>query len=482
MQKNAPDSDSGASSAPLKSLPVPAKLVPAGEDDAPEVDTHSFPQRDDREGAHTERWATLQRCAEAIGDENLRELALDRLQEIRQEEDAPENRALAAVDFWDELDRLSRAYADNDRRCLLWLGELLLQALEESDCERLDSDTWQPDIQRAIRIDTTLPPGSEPQIAEKYSSGLRVRGRLIRKQEVHLLKPNTTPSMNTIFDDSLVDDTPAPDMIDALGALVNPYDTPDASPSLGVSNTDDSIVIGDPAKLDWEPQHWADNCAVEAERVIINQFGHNLTQEQAMSISAAHNWYHPGEGTSPADIGHMMTLHGIGNHHNADADISDLARELQQGHGVIVGVKSGELWENNSLFDDLKEFLCDTFGLDKGSWNPADHAVVVTGIDMSDPSNPQVIINDSGHPNGQSATYPLDKFMGAWENSGFCYTATDAPLPNNEGWDFHSIDWGKWGLALVSGGLAYAVTADPVLAFDTAISTALDDGDPTEYA
>ncbi len=476
MREIASDSDSGVSPAPLKALPAETKAVPAAEVDVPLPSSPS----EDEEKKRTERLASLQSGAESIKDENLRGLALDRLEEIRQNGGSLEGRALAAVDFWDELNGMRCAYTGDDQRCIIQLSELLLQPLSENGCERLDSDSWQPDIQRAIDIDTTLPPGSEPKIVEKYSSGLRVRGRLIRKQEVHLLKSDTT-TMNTIFDDNLADDASTPDMLDDPGMFADILDTPDSSPSLGASNMDDNMVIGEPDKLDWEPQHQPDNCAVEAERAIINQFGHDLTQEEAMSISAAHNWYHPGAGTSAADVGHMMTLHGIDNHHNANADISDLAWELQQGHGVIVGVKSGELWENNSLLDDLKEFLCDAFGLDKGTWNPADHAVVVTGIDMSDPANPQVIINDSGHPNGQGAAYPLDKFMGAWENGGFCYTATDEPLPNNEGWDLDSIDWEKWGVALVSGGVTYAFTGDATLAFNAAVSS-LDDVDPTEYA
>jgi len=74
---------------------------------------------------------------------------------------------LAAFDFWDELDRLSRAYEGNDRQCLIQLGELLLKALEESGCERLNSDSWQTDIQRAIRIDTTLPPAANRKLRKK---------------------------------------------------------------------------------------------------------------------------------------------------------------------------------------------------------------------------------------------------------------------------------------------------------------------------
>lgn len=57
-----------------------------------------------------------------------------------------------------------------------------------------------------------------------------------------------------------------------------------------------------------------------------------------------------------------------------------------QGHKVIVGVDSGELWDNKLL----------------GWWNDffhgdtPDHALVVAGIDMADPNNPMVILTDPG--------------------------------------------------------------------------------------
>ncbi|MBQ8015501.1 MAG: hypothetical protein IJ264_04865, partial [Clostridia bacterium] len=48
----------------------------------------------------------------------------------------------------------------------------------------------------------------------------------------------------------------------------------------------------------------------------------------------------------------------------------------------------------------------------------ADHAVQVIGIDYSDPDNPMVILNDSGHPDGCGEMVPLDDFVDAWEDSG----------------------------------------------------------------
>jgi hypothetical protein len=198
----------------------------------------------------------------------------------------------------------------------------------------------------------------------------------------------------------------------------------------------DDYYIGDPSSQidDWMYQELPDNCAVAAETSIINQFRpdqDDLSIEDASYISASHGWYDPGMGTSPDEIGNMMDLYGIPNHTVSNASIDQLAYELQQGHGVIVGVNSDDLWDQGPLSEFL-EFLMDAFGLDRSDIVGADHAITVTGIDVSDPENPMVVINDSGTPDGAGVRYPLDKFKDAWENSGFYYTATDVPIPDQE--------------------------------------------------
>jgi hypothetical protein len=192
----------------------------------------------------------------------------------------------------------------------------------------------------------------------------------------------------------------------------------------------DEYFIGDPAAQmdDWIFQD-ADNCAVAAEISIINQFlEENISLEDASYISMSNGWYQPGMGTNPSEIGNLMDQAGIPNHTVMGATIEQLALELQNGNGVIVGVNADELWDQGIL-NDIKQFFLDAFGLD--NINPANHAVTVTGIDLSNPDNPMVIINDSGVPNGAAVRYPLDQFADAWENSGFHYTATTVPIPGS---------------------------------------------------
>ena len=183
-----------------------------------------------------------------------------------------------------------------------------------------------------------------------------------------------------------------------------------------------------------------DNCAVNAEASLIRQFGYDLSETEASYISAEHGWYMPGAGTSPNDVGNIMGLYDIETHTVTDATVADLADELAHGHGVIVGVKADDLWDQGPL-QEICNFIYDAVGLDNSVTRPADHAIVVTGIDISDANNPMVLINDSGVPDGGAHAYPLDRFMDAWENSDFQYTATDSVLPSLAA----QVDTPSWG-------------------------------------
>lgn len=196
----------------------------------------------------------------------------------------------------------------------------------------------------------------------------------------------------------------------------------------------------------WELQHFSDNCAPTAEASIIKQFGYNYDQDAFAYISQANGWYTPGAGTSPEDIGNMMDLFNIPNHTVENAGVSDLLAELSQGHGVIVSVRSDQLWDQGPL-NELKNFIIKKAGFDSAEWTPADHALVVTGVDFSDAGHPMVLVNDSGDPSGQAHPYPLDKFVDAWQNGGCYYTATNGVLPSitRQNEMLASVDWDAFG-------------------------------------
>jgi hypothetical protein len=169
----------------------------------------------------------------------------------------------------------------------------------------------------------------------------------------------------------------------------------------------------------WQLQTTGFTYAVVAQRGIIEAFtGVPISEAQLVYDATVNGWLSDG-GMSPMDVGNLLRLYGIDCHEATGANIEALMAELAQGHKVIVGVDSGEIWNQDYPLEDFFH-------------QAADHAIWVTGINLDDPNNPKVIVNDSGDPNGAGKEYELSVFVDAWEDSGFLYVATDdAPL------DFH---------------------------------------------
>ena len=166
-------------------------------------------------------------------------------------------------------------------------------------------------------------------------------------------------------------------------------------------------------------QVYGDTCAIKSQQLILNDFGIPVTEDQCVQYSIEHGWYaNDGSGTSTGDIGKLLCDAGVPCTQTDGANVYDLANQLAQGHKIIVTVDSGELWDN-SILDWLKDIF---FG------DTPDHALIVAGIDMTDPDNPMVIVTDpgNGHP---AQPYPLDQFMDAWSDSNCFMVSTDIATP-----------------------------------------------------
>jgi hypothetical protein len=172
----------------------------------------------------------------------------------------------------------------------------------------------------------------------------------------------------------------------------------------------------------WEgQQQLPDDCAIKCQQFVLEQFtGHAVAEGTLVSEAMEHGWYAPGRGTSPEDVGKLLELHGVGITPYLHASQFHLAMELAQGHKVIVGVESDALWNHNPLLEALRDMI--------GVHGSADHAVVVSGIDTSDPQHVLVQVSDPG--TGQPlAGYPLEQFLDAWRGSDFFMVATQDPAP-----------------------------------------------------
>jgi serine/threonine protein kinase len=179
-------------------------------------------------------------------------------------------------------------------------------------------------------------------------------------------------------------------------------------------------------RMFWEGQQsYADTCAVRCQEYILQQFtGVDFPEKLLVDEAKEHGWYTPGGGTPMQDVGNLLELHGVAVHRYTDANVFHLANELSQGHKVIIGVDSSKLWGHNSTMDSMLEKIHGHFALGGG----ADHAVVVSGIDTSDPHHVKVLISDPG--DGKAvASYPLEQFLHAWEGSHFYMVATQEPAP-----------------------------------------------------
>ena len=95
-------------------------------------------------------------------------------------------------------------------------------------------------------------------------------------------------------------------------------------------------------------------------------------------------------------------------HRYQNASVEDIAHELSQGHQVIVGVDSGELWNAgpDETFEDI------FYG------EQADHALLVSGF-VVDPMTAEtnMLLTDTG-TGEMYADYPVSQFEDAWNDSG----------------------------------------------------------------
>lgn len=129
--------------------------------------------------AVSESRKTVDELINSIDSEDARELVRERDTElVRRLEDW----ALEVVDTIDEISRMP-----HEKGTFAYV-ERLRSHLSKQDCTLIDSDEWNPELQRAIRVQDAAQPGGTPRIIRKVSTGLHVRGKLVRKQSVIIEK------------------------------------------------------------------------------------------------------------------------------------------------------------------------------------------------------------------------------------------------------------------------------------------------------
>jgi hypothetical protein len=180
--------------------------------------------------------------------------------------------------------------------------------------------------------------------------------------------------------------------------------------------------IGLPAMDGTSPsvqQGYDDTCAIRSQELVLRDFGIPVTEDSLREQAMNHGWYTPGGGSTQESVGNLLEMYGVDVHKYDQANIFNLTSELAQGHKVIVGVDANELWYNGPL-THLQDAVGD---------QQANHALLVSGIDTSDPDHVQVILTDPGSGDVAKA-YPIEQFVDSWKDSNCFMVATNDPIPN----------------------------------------------------
>ncbi|MBQ6772100.1 MAG: hypothetical protein IJP44_14135 [Bacteroidales bacterium] len=168
-------------------------------------------------------------------------------------------------------------------------------------------------------------------------------------------------------------------------------------------------------------QWYQDTCAVKSQQLVLERFGIDVPQEMLMEIAENNGWYHVdgGMGTPMNCIGNLLEYYNIPTTSVVGANVGNLVAELAQGHQIIVGVDSGEL-HHGPIRETLRDFFLG---------GTPDHALIVAGIDLSDPNHSYVVLKDPG-TGDVAKPYPLEQFIDAWKDSQCFMVSTDIPTPD----------------------------------------------------
>lgn len=246
-----------------------------------------------------------------------------------------------------------------------------------------------------------------------------------------LAEPDDGSNDDPVPDDPVPEppDDPAPDPEPGSGSYADGDDLPNLTAPPGTAG-----IVGDPWSCleTWHQQETGYTCAVAAQEFILDEItGVDHAESDLVAVAEAHGWLTPGGGTALGDVGRVLELRGLTVERSVGADLDQLEHAVATGKHVIVGVDADEIWQPGEQFGD------DTVGDFGGYGIPgqdANHAVQVIGIDRTDASAPQVILNDPGHPDGRAVLVPADEFVDAWRDSDhFMMTADRFGVPPVDG-------------------------------------------------
>jgi uncharacterized protein YvpB len=186
-----------------------------------------------------------------------------------------------------------------------------------------------------------------------------------------------------------------------------------------------SVTIGDvQGYADFNHQQgdnaygFQEDCGLVSCQDVLNQFGIPVTETDVVghAIQNGECDVQPGDaadsgGTSTESQAQLLTDYGVPAHAESGQSLEQLAQQVEQGHGVIIGANAGVLWNDPQYVEG----------------GAANHAVTVTGV-ARDPQTGAIqgfYINDSG--DGNSAEFiSAQQMTTAWQDTGGSCVVTDA--------------------------------------------------------
>jgi hypothetical protein len=201
-------------------------------------------------------------------------------------------------------------------------------------------------------------------------------------------------------------------------------DTPSYVKSVDLPDGETALQLGDvDASKDYFHKQgdndlgYQGDCGLVSSGDVANQFGVNVSENYVVHY-AVDNGLCTTSG-SPTQRGATTVLDqekvldglGVPSHIESGNTLEGLGRELEEGHGAIIEVNAGELWDNPDFYGSGK----------------INHAVTVTGV-AADPVTGQAMgiwIDDSG--TGQYSRYVDADNAGVqgWLHSGSLSVVTD---------------------------------------------------------
>lgn len=196
-----------------------------------------------------------------------------------------------------------------------------------------------------------------------------------------------------------------------------------SGPGTPSTSSSDAVVgatlYGNPSRA---AQYWQqqslDDCAEMAVADVVGEITGRapaeleiLARAQALPSSVGPGpIYVAGQGTNSRDLPYLLASYRINSFYTdvttgtgPATGINALGQYLATGHKVIAGVNAATIWNAG------------------GDRTSADHAVVVTGIDLA---AGVVYLNDSGTPRGRGERVSIATFQTSWSTADYAMVVT----------------------------------------------------------